>query len=150
MILGLQFKLLVSPVGSRSANVGDAVTPGISVRSKRNKRTLSPARKKTSHQLVGSPGSLFQSESGDSNIVASCLSTPKDLQHLKYHNQDMDIHVAMNHITEWTKEVTNTISTLNWTLIGKEISESDKSIFCRQTSNIYFMLKSRHRLLSKC
>ena len=123
---GLSFKLRVTPGGRRSVNVGNAVTPAISVRSKRNKRTLStssPARRKTLEQIAHSPGSLFQSESfdGGSSGVASCPTTPnRDANKiLKGPNQDIDLRVAINYLSEWAKEVSYILPTLNWTPIGK-------------------------------
>ncbi len=106
---GLKFRLYVGPEGDRVANVGSAISPGISVRSKRNKRTLSPGRRSTQQQeLVRSPESQF--------------STPeRETKHLKTHFPTTDVHVAINHISEWSREVSNILPTLNWTLLGKDM-----------------------------
>lgn len=129
---GLKFKLVVSPVGSRSINVGFAVTPGISVRSKRNKRTIfssssSPSRKKSNQQLLVSPDSMVRGGSVDESAIGSCSSSPsRELKNLKspIRSQAIDLTTALTQVSEWAKEVSRILPTLNWTLIGKGINKN--------------------------
>ncbi len=125
---GLKFKLVVAPVGSRSINVGYAVTPGISVRSKRNKRTSSstsaqsPSRKKSQQSIV-SPGSVVQGESVDNSDIGPCTPSPsRDFTRNRKASstvQGTDLNTALSVVTDWAKEVSRILPTLNWSLIGK-------------------------------
>lgn len=107
-------------------NVGFAVTPGISVRSKRNKRTLSssssPSRKKSIQQSVVSPGSMVHGENVEGSMIGSCASTPsREFAHIKSPSRAhpaTDLNMAFTQVSEWAKEVSRILPTLNWTLIG--------------------------------
>ena len=126
MIQGLKFKLVVSPIGTRSMNVGFAVTPGIAVRSKRNKRILSssssPSRKKSIQQSVVSPDSMVHGENVEGSMIGSCASTPsRDFAHVKSPSRShpaTDLNMAFTQVSEWAKEVSRILPTLSWTLIG--------------------------------
>ena len=127
---------MVSPLGSRCVDIGSATSPGISVRSKRNKRSVasfsssSPPRKKILQQKIYSPEAFHQY----TGSVSSTSSPRRDAKAFNSRLENIDLGVAMNKIIEWTDEVIRVLPTLHWTLIGKY--GSFKQFFDTMVSNI--------------
>lgn len=104
---GLKFKLEISPSDIRKASdIAPALSPGITVRSKRNKRQTSPTRRKINH--IDEPLPF------DEAFHQFQPSSPPDLSNKSPDNRSIDLHTAMNEVLSWSKEVAKILPSLKW------------------------------------
>ena len=112
---GNKFKLKVAPDGSRVLDVATAITPAIIVRSKRNKRQKSPARRKTKENEL-KPERHAQTNALQAPIHAFQSHTTPERKKSK--KEEVDIKSALNQVSEWTKEIISILPSLKWNVIG--------------------------------
>lgn len=109
---GLKFKLEVSPSDVRkSCDIAPVISPGITVRSKRNKRQTSPIRRKLNH--IDEPLSFDEAFHQFHDP-----SSPHDSSTKSPDRRSFDVRAAMNGVMSWSKEVAKILPSLKWNLIG--------------------------------
>lgn len=104
------FKLETSPDPRRSADIAPVSTPGITVRSKRNKRQSSPHRRK-----LTKPETPMNVDDLPPHSLHP-LSPIDDAD--KRDLGDISVNDAIIHILNWSNEVSNILPSLKWNLIG--------------------------------
>ena len=93
---GLAFRLEVSPDARRLVDTAPVMSPGIMVRSKRNKRqSSSPGRRRQQSNMLTRVAPIQNS-----------FSNEEDSNSQIWNRRDIDAHEALLQISAWTKEVT--------------------------------------------
>lgn len=112
---GNKFKVRVAPDGSRVFDVAAAWTPAIIVRSKRNKRQKSPARRKVKGDEL-KPDRYVQTNALQAPFTA--FQNHHTPERKKSKQEEVDVKTALNQVSEWTKEVIGILPSLKWNVIG--------------------------------
>ncbi len=111
---GLKFKVEVSPDEKKSADISTAVTPGILVRSKRNKRQQSPGRRPI-HK--GAHSDILSHFAEPYHSPGSSLGTSSSMK--RQDRKVVDPREAIDDVMAWSSEVTKLLPTLKWNLVRK-------------------------------
>jgi hypothetical protein len=108
---GLKFKLEVSPSDIRKCyDIAPVMSPGVTVRSKRNKRQTSPSRRKLNH--IDEPLSFDEAFHQFHDPTS-----PHDSSTKSPDRRSLDVRAAMNGVMSWSKEVAKILPSLKWNLV---------------------------------
>ena len=114
---GLKFKLEVFPDVRRSVDVAPDISPGIVVRSKRNKRLTSPGRRKVGHFDVPVP---FEEAFPQLHPnIQSPISQQDDSATKRLDRRNVNTRDAINEVVAWSKDVAKILPSLKWNLVSR-------------------------------
>ncbi len=130
---GLAFKLEISPDARRLSDTAPVLTPGIIVRSKRNKRQSSPARKK-----IGSQGQFPPISSTGMYHHSPSVEEDSNDQAWDVNRRDIGPREALAQIVAWSKDVTKVLPSLKWNLVSIYVYQTCMTI------NVLFLCKLTH------